>query len=62
MEIINLKEKGKQLAGKISSGANKAVCRESTVQWCGNCGKPGHNTQTYKEDEELSDVSISEQF
>ena len=58
-DLLDQKAVGKQLAqeGRRNGGGTGGSCTK--IQYCGVCGKPGHNARTCKEAAESSDSSVS---
>ena len=57
--LLDGKAISKQLAQEERQNRNSTGGSRTKIQYCGVCGKPGHNARTYKEAAESSDSSIS---
>jgi len=58
-DLLDGKAVGKQLAQEERQNRSSAGGSRTKIQYCGVCGKPGHNARICKEAAELSDSSIS---
>ena len=58
-DLLNGKAIGKQLAQEERQNRGGAGGSRTKIRYYNVCGKPGHNTRTYKEAAESSDSSVS---
>jgi len=58
--LLDQKAVGEQLAQEGRRNGSGAGGSRTKIQYCGVCGKPGHNARTCKEAAESSDSSVSD--
>jgi len=59
-DLLNQKAVGKQLVQKTQQNGSSTGGSRTKIRCCSIYGKPGHNTRTYKEAAESSDLSVSD--
>jgi len=59
-DLLDQKAVGEQLAQEGRRNGGGTGGSRTKIQYCGVCGKPGHNARTCKEAAESSDSSVSD--
>ena len=59
LNILDQKAADEQIQQEVRRNGGRTRAGRTTVQCCGICGRPGHNSRTCREVGDLSDSSIS---